>query len=310
MRKNIFCFHLKQLPLRKFHLIKYLSCVVVAFFLNACTNSKFENYTKTKNGLLFKMLVLGDGDVKAKPGDYITASVEVKLENDSILFSTKKFGPSGAVTFVLLPSQFDKDYREGFQFLEEGDSAVFISDAYSTCMKTFHQMIPKTVNLQSRILIGVKLLQIRTQQEHLKDMEALKRKSESAEFEEKKERDKYLATIRGPLVDMNGMVCVLFSEGNGIKLDSGRIALINYKGYFLNGRCFDSSFETQPFEYNIYEEQQVIKGLEIGLKKMREGGKAKFIIPSYLAYGSSGSSSGVVPPFTTVVYEVEILKVL
>ena len=42
---------------------------------------------------------------------------------------------------------------------------------------------------------------------------------------------------------------------------------------------------------------------------MREGEKAKIIIPSQLAFGENGSSTGIVPPYTSVIYEVTMLKV-
>jgi FKBP-type peptidyl-prolyl cis-trans isomerase len=41
---------------------------------------------------------------------------------------------------------------------------------------------------------------------------------------------------------------------------------------------------------------------------MNEGAKAKFIIPSHLAYGEDGSSTGIIPPYTTVIYEIELLN--
>jgi peptidylprolyl isomerase len=41
---------------------------------------------------------------------------------------------------------------------------------------------------------------------------------------------------------------------------------------------------------------------------MNEGEKAKFIIPSQLTYGKKGSSTGIVPPYTTVIYEIELVK--
>ena len=41
---------------------------------------------------------------------------------------------------------------------------------------------------------------------------------------------------------------------------------------------------------------------------MNEGEKAKFIIPSQLAYGGAGSSTGIIPPYTTVIYEIELVK--
>jgi FKBP-type peptidyl-prolyl cis-trans isomerase len=47
----------------------------------------------------------------------------------------------------------------------------------------------------------------------------------------------------------------------------------------------------------------------IGLKYMREGGKAKLIIPSYLAFGKKGGETGILPPHTFVYYEVEVLEV-
>ena len=105
------------------------------------------------------------------------------------------------------------------------------------------------------------------------------------------------------------MYYIKLQEGKGLTPDSGRVALLNYRGSFLNGRCFDFFYESQPFEYMVGQEEQLIKGLETGVRRMREGEKAKFIIPSHLAFGSSGSSTEIVPPFTTVIYEVELLKV-
>jgi len=56
-------------------------------------------------------------------------------------------------------------------------------------------------------------------------------------------------------------------------------------------------------------EWQVIKGLEEAIGLMREGEKSLFILPSELGFGNQGSSSQVIPPFTSLIFEVEILKV-
>jgi FKBP-type peptidyl-prolyl cis-trans isomerase len=55
-------------------------------------------------------------------------------------------------------------------------------------------------------------------------------------------------------------------------------------------------------------EDQVLKGLEIALSQMHLHEKAEVILPSWLAFGSSGSADGRVSPFTTVVYQVEVLE--
>ena len=84
---------------------------------------------------------------------------------------------------------------------------------------------------------------------------------------------------------------------------------VNYEGRFLNGRFFDSTVKrNQPFEFVYGTELQVIPGLEDAIGRMREGQRALVILPSDLAWGEKGSSTGIVPPFTTVIYEVELLK--
>lgn len=289
---------------------KYFFIFSFTLFLVACNPSPYPGFTKTSNGLYYKIQDIGDRNIKAKPTDYITAQIEIKSEKDSILYTTRSFGPEGAVSFILPTNSFHNDYHEGFSYLSEGDSATFITDAYSLFIKNNHGVIPQGFNLQSKIIIETRVLKIRTPEQYGQEAEAIRKKQESGEFEEKKLLDQYLQdnNITTPPI-ANGMYYLTLREGKGMRLDSGRTALINYSGSFLNRRRFDSNYQTQPFEYVIGGEEQLIKGLETGIRKMHQGEKAKFILPSYLAFGSSGSSLGIVPPYTTVIYEVELLKV-
>lgn len=290
----------------------YFSLLTFHFLLFSCGDSRFRDFTKTKNGLYYKLIDVGEGIKKAKPNDYVTAQIIIKSEKDSILYDTRTIGLQGAVTFLLPPPEYEKDYREGFQYLSEGDSVVFITDAYTLYMKKNHTVIPAGIGmyLESPIYIYAKVFKVQTPAEHEQDAKAEKEKSEQGEFEEKKVLDKYLAdsSVSAELIS-NGMYYMKLSEGKGLMPDSGTVALLNYRGTFLNGRCFDFFYESQPFEYMVGMEDQLIKGLETGVRRMHEGERAKFIIPSHLAYGSSGSANGIVPPFTTVIYEVELIKV-
>ena len=276
----------------------------------SCGENKFPGFTKTPKGLFYKLIDAGEGNKKARPNDYVTAQIIIKSKRDSILYDTRNIGLNGSISFILPVPEYDKDYREGFQYLSEGDSAIFITDAYTLFIKKNHAMIPGGMNLESPLYIHVRVLKIRTPEEHEKDMLVEKEKLERGEFEEKKMLDKYVAdsAVSAELIS-NGMYYLKLQAGNGLAPDSGRVALLNYRGSFLNGRCFDFFYESQPFEYMVGQEDQLIKGLEIGVHRMREGEKAKFIIPSHLAFGSSGSSNEIVPPFTTVIYEVVLLKV-
>jgi FKBP-type peptidyl-prolyl cis-trans isomerase len=82
-----------------------------------------------------------------------------------------------------------------------------------------------------------------------------------------------------------------------------------YEGRFLNSSKFDDSGpKGQPFTYVRGQQWQVVAGLEKALAGMSEGEKATFIMPSKLAFGVKGLAD-IVPPFTPVIYEVEVKRV-
>ena len=71
-------------------------------------------------------------------------------------------------------------------------------------------------------------------------------------------------------------------------------------------RVVSSSYKrNQPFEFKVGE-GQVIPGWDEGIMLLNKGDKARFIIPSNLAYGSSGAG-GVIPPNATLIFEVELI---
>ncbi len=81
---------------------------------------------------------------------------------------------------------------------------------------------------------------------------------------------------------------------------------VHYKGTLPNGIKFDSSYDRgKPATFPL---NGVIRGWTEGLQLMREGAKYEFVIPSYLGYGTSGTRN--IPPGATLIFEVELLKVL
>ena len=66
---------------------------------------------------------------------------------------------------------------------------------------------------------------------------------------------------------------------------------------------------SEPLVLKIGDPGQIIKGMDIGLRLMKEGGKAKIIIPSQLGFGDKGSSTGIVPPYTSLIYDVELINI-
>ena len=109
--------------------------------------------------------------------------------------------------------------------------------------------------------------------------------------------------------DHRGIYVENIRSGNGKGIDKGNEITIAYKGYFVNGLEFDNISGKTAFTFTYGSQGQVIKGLDIAIKTMREGQKSKIIIPSHFAFGEGGSTTLIVPPFTTVIYDLEVVKV-
>ncbi|MCO6460267.1 MAG: FKBP-type peptidyl-prolyl cis-trans isomerase [Saprospiraceae bacterium] len=77
---------------------------------------------------------------------------------------------------------------------------------------------------------------------------------------------------------------------------------VNYKGYLLNGKIFDSG---NNVTFNL---AQLITGWQIGLVRFDEGDTGRLFIPSGLAYGTEGSGS--IPANTPLIFEITLIKVL
>jgi len=107
---------------------------------------------------------------------------------------------------------------------------------------------------------------------------------------------------------MNKLIIEDQVEGKGYEVKSGDIVVMNYLGTFSDGTKFDSSYDRkEPFETAIGE-GFVIKGWDVGIIGMKTGGKRKLIIPYDMAYGEHGIP-GVIPPKSTLIFEVELVEI-
>tara|TARA_B110000503_G_scaffold11198_2_gene15255 strand:+ start:6980 stop:7912 length:933 start_codon:yes stop_codon:yes gene_type:complete len=131
-------------------------------------------------------------------------------------------------------------------------------------------------------------------------------------------REKRLAEAKAAQTDALDQVSAGFSEtasglryqiiqkGTGAKAEKGQQVSVHYQGALIDGTVFDSSYKRkEPIEFQLGI-GQVISGWDEGLQLLHVGDKARFVIPSDLAYGSAGAG-GVIPPDAILVFDVELV---
>ena len=126
----------------------------------------------------------------------------------------------------------------------------------------------------------------------------------------KAEGEKFLAENgkkEGVVTLKSGLQCEVLREGNGKKPKATDQVKCHYEGTLINGQVFDSSYKRN--EPAVFPLNQVIPGWTEGLQLMQEGAKYRFYIPYILAYGESGAG-GSIPPFATLIFDVELLEVM
>lgn len=106
----------------------------------------------------------------------------------------------------------------------------------------------------------------------------------------------------------SGLRYKMINKGEGKKAEAGKTVAVHYEGSLENGKVFDSSYpRKKPIEFRLGQ-GQVIEGWDEGIALLQVGDKARFVIPSDLAYGASGAG-GVIPPHATLIFDVELMEV-
>jgi FKBP-type peptidyl-prolyl cis-trans isomerase FkpA len=278
---------------------------ILAIVILSChRNSKYPEFTELGNGTWYRLHKIGENSVKPHSGDYITVNLAYTTMNDSVFFR-------GTRKLQIDTPAYKGSVDECFALLTEGDSATFILNAAEFFTKTLKTSLPGFIPADGSVKINTGMKNIQTRSAYEKEKEAFLTWIEDFGDYEKVVLKQFISAEKPGISPLpSGIYYVNLRRGKGKKVELGDTLTINYEGRFLNGKFFDSTLKRhQPFQFVYGTEWQVIKGLEAAIGMMREGERSLFILPSELGFGNTGSSTGVIPPFTSLIFEVEILKV-
>ena len=111
----------------------------------------------------------------------------------------------------------------------------------------------------------------------------------------------------GVITTKSGLQYEVLTEGTGKSPKATDKVRCHYEGRLTDGSVFDSSYQRgEPADFGL---NQVIAGWTEGVQLMKEGAKYRFHIPYLLGYGERGAGASI-PPYATLVFEVELIKVL
>lgn len=264
------------------------------------------NVAPSASGLYYIENVPGKG-IKIDTGAWVKVHFSVSLIDGKQIFATTDRGE---------PMEFEcgqpfdtPGFDEGISKMMKGGKSTFIvpsSIAFGEAGRG--GMIPP----YSTIIYNVEVVDVMSKADHDKQVANQKKEEESkmaaTKNQETEKRAKYLKEkniTTKPLP--SGLIFIEKVKGTGAKAVAGKKVKVHYTGTLLDGTKFDSSRDRdKPFEFTLGQ-GQVIKGWDEGIALMNVGGKAVLIIPSTIGYGER--DMGTIPPYSTLVFDVELLGV-
>lgn len=310
--------------------IKLVVAILAATFVLSSCNS---NYEKTASGLTYK-ITHGSGKEKVKQGQVVKFYIEYKIKQgskDTILNSNYGKMPGYMpVDTARLPKH---NFTEIITKLAVGDKVDFVMSIDSLKnmgqIPDYDKLLKKGGSIKGRVeILKVFANDSLTQpdyQAEVKKEEARQSVSMAKEMKEKEAKNKVLMEkqtkelkeyaaknnikfVQSPL----GVLVEVQNEGIGVKADSGKHAMLMYKGYLVNGKVFDANMgigakHTEPIDVAVGM-HNTIPGFEDAMKYFGKGGKGRLLIPSVLAYGDRENQE--IPANSNLIFDIEVKDVV
>ncbi|MBI4945128.1 MAG: FKBP-type peptidyl-prolyl cis-trans isomerase [Bacteroidetes bacterium] len=300
--------------IKRLTLFAYCLLPVACCLLSACSNSKFSDFEKTESGLLYKFHVKGKDTIHPNYGQVVRVKMAKRLA-DSTLESTNLMSPDG-MEIPLREPMFKGAIEEGITMMSVGDSATFLMSTDSINKYFPSKDSTKKFKPNAFLAFDIKLMQIKTMEEMQRE-EDQKRQEYINDRKEKgpRELSRY---IEDNHIDVkptaSGMYLIEKEKGKGLSPKDGDSVVVHYTGSFLDGTIFDSSMRrNEPFGFKVGA-KQVIPGWEEALKLMKKGTAATIILPSSLAYDSTGyinrqTGKYFIPPYAPMKFDIQLLDI-
>ncbi|MBO6080145.1 MAG: FKBP-type peptidyl-prolyl cis-trans isomerase [Bacteroidales bacterium] len=208
---------------------------------------------------------------------------------------------------MVMDSLYEGDMFTALRMMHEGDSATFILDGPTFFDKMMNQAYEFG---EDPLYLDVKLFGVMKKADFEKAQAEMQAQLDERRVQEVAEIDKYLKDNPGMKQLETGVYLKTVKKGNGDKVEPLQNVKVHYTGRFVDGTVFDSSVERgTPFEFTVGA-GQVIPGWDATVSGMKVGDKVTVLIPSDLAYGDGTMTRGAIPPYSPLVFDIELLEIV
>jgi hypothetical protein len=288
--------------------IKFFLLIILLAAFTFCKRSSLLNgYSIFSNGVYFKLLAFGDGQENTHSNDVMIFDASIKTLEDSVFWQSHQ--ASGHAFIINLKAmESDTALFRYFKQLTEGDSVSIMLNPQRFFRLFFDTIPPDFTAKDSLLIIDLKLNQFVSNHEFQSNYSLYNSFYEDKELPELKMINDFLLKANKDVIpDEQGIYWIEHDENSNELVSYGKIVSIELKGSFLNGTSITSDVQKMTFAYGTPD--QVVKGLNIVIARLKKGEIAKIILPSRLAFGEKGSSNGAIPPYTPLIYEIKITEI-
>ncbi|MBL7942248.1 MAG: FKBP-type peptidyl-prolyl cis-trans isomerase [Flavobacteriales bacterium] len=269
------------------------------------TRSPFQGYENDDNGIYRRMIAFGDCGGVLRDANH--AGFELALsrpeENDTMFQYTALTGKIIASQPGDAPGEVNDQLLEYLLNMKCGDHVNYVMP-YRYIEGTWldDQSPYRRFSPDELVLLSVHLTGVFTRASFAEFMSGLTR---SGDVDEVVAIQSVLMNEPLENVSVLGDICIeyLSRAENGDSVAVGKPVEITYTTHLLDGTTIDSPTNMQ-FEFG--RPGQLVDGLQFGLSKLCKGDHVRIFVPSYLAFGEDGSSTGLIPPKTPLYFEVEV----
>jgi FKBP-type peptidyl-prolyl cis-trans isomerase len=281
-----------------------LTVVACSALLFSCsTHGKKAEYAWHPHGYYYKLISFSADTFSYRPGYMVQLAAGFYTQKDSLFWDSDNnlgdnfFIPADSTA----ANDFLKQYASGCAI---GDSACLLiktADFFRQQFKT--QQVPFFSKNDSVVKVRLKVKQVLSPA----DLAAAHNDLQKKELQQIRNYYRLDADFKNAKDSLGFYWVQKPGASVAAKPRPGNVLRLWYRGAYLNGRFLEVSPEKFELVYGMPD--QLLKGLNYVIGRIKIGQNAKIILPSRLAFGENGSTNGIIPPYTPLLYEIKIINV-